>query len=387
MTASHDLRVVINGAQIGDWESYHVDSSLITMADAFTLRRPFDAQMWNLLRRDSDVSITIDGTTILRGFIDKRRKDSKAGQMTISGRDRSGRVVDESAPRVDYTGMSIQAAVLDLVRPWFDRVTLSDARNRLLRRGRGKRLAGGAEPVVDITIRVPRRGFVHPGMSRAQVIKEIAARASCIAYSSADGREFFIGRPNQAQPAQYEFVNAAPAIRRPGTEYVLDLIIEEDDGDRYSLIMCAGAGGQSDTNYGKNVTDNVGVVFDNPFDKRDRTTRDGTGRDFIHPKRLFMPEKDFESYGDAQRVARNEQVKRDMKRHTVTIMAPLHGQFLDAGPATLFAPGCVAHVVDEDQDPHLDDNYLLLSCSYTSQRDQGETTTMHMVPTGTEILI
>jgi prophage tail gpP-like protein len=387
VTASHNLQVVINGAQLGGWEGYHVDSSLVTLADAFVLRRPFDAQMWNLLRRDSDVSITIDGTTILRGFIDKRRKDSKAGQMTISGRDRSGRVVDESAPRIDYTGMTVLAAVKELVSPWFDRVTLSDERNRLLRRSKGKRIAGGAEPVIDIQIRVPRRGVVHPGMSRGQVIKEIAARASCIAYSSADGREFFIGRPNQQQPAQYEFVNAAPNLRRPGAEYVIDLVIEEDDGDRYSLIMCAGTGGQSDTNYGKNITNNTGVVFDNPLDKRDLTTRDGTGRDFIHPKRLFMPERDFESYGDAQRVARNEQVRRDMKRHIVTITAPLHGQFLDAGPATLFAPGCVAHVIDEDQDPRLDDNYLILSCAFTSERDQGETTTMHMVPTGTEILL
>ena len=381
MGLSHVTRVVVNGAVIDGWTGYHVESSLLTPTDPFSLRRPFDAQAWNLLRRDSDVTIEIDGTAILRGFIDKRYKDSKAGTMEISGRDRAGRLVDESAPRINYTGMTILAALNELVSPWFSQVALSGARDRLLRRGRGKRLSGGAEPVVDIKLRVPRRGVVHPGMSRWQVIQEIARRSGALAYSSADGREIILGRPNQTQPAQYLFVNAAPGRRVPGTEYVKNLILEEDDGDRYSLLMCAGVGGQSDTNYGTNVIDNRGVVFDN-FANR----IDGTGRDFIHPKRLFLPEKDFDSYGDAQLVAAQEQVRRDMKRHVVTVEAPLHGQFLDPGRPTLFAPGCVARVIDQDQDPVLDDNYLILSCAYSSNRDQGETTTMHMVPVGTEIL-
>lgn len=380
MGVSHSIRVVVNGAQIDGWTGYHVESSMITMADAFEMRRPFSADAWNLLRRDSDVTIEIDGTPILRGFIDKRKKSSKAGTMEISGRDRSGRLVDESAPRIDYSGMTIYSAVKELISPWFSTLTLSDARNRKLRRGLGKRVASGAEPSVLINIRVPRRGAVHPGETRAQVIHEIAARSNLIAWSSADGREFFIGRPNHEQAPQYLFVHAAPNSKTKST--VKDLVIEEDDGDRFSLLMCAGVGGQSSTNYGRNVTDNRGVVFDNPFNRID-----GTGRDFIHPKRLFLPERDFESYGDAARVARNEQIRRDFKRHSVSVEAPLHGQFLSSGPPTLFAPNTVARVIDEDQKPTLDDTYLVVSCSYSSEREQGETTTMHMVPTGTEIIL
>lgn len=380
MGASHVIRIVTNGAVIGGWTGYNVQSSMITPADTFELRRPFDLQAWNLLRKDSDVTIEIDGTPILRGFIGKRVKNSKAGTMTVSGRDRAGRLVDESAPSIDYSGMTILQAFQRLVSPWFGSVTLSDARNRTLRRGKGKRVASGKEPVVTINVRVPRRGIVHPGEKRSHIMHEIAARAGLIWWSSGDGKEIFVGKPNFTQAPQYTLIHAAPGSATVGN--VKDLTVTEDDEDRYSLIMCGGVGGATPDNYGNNITDRRGVVYDNPFNKID-----GTGRDFIHPKRMFMPERDFDSYGDAARVAANEQIRRDFKRHVVSIEAPLHGQFLSDSPteATLFAFNTVARVIDEELE--LDDTYLVVSCSYSSERDQGETTTLTLVPTGTEIIL
>ncbi len=380
MGATHDVDVVVEGITVGGWSGYHIDSSMITPADGFEFRRPFDPRWWNLLRRDARIKVRIDGTQILDGFIEKRVRNTKAGTMSIAGRDRVGRLVDESAPAIDYSGMTILAAMKLLVSPWFDGVTLSDARNRTLRRGKGKRIAGAAEPVVQIAIRVPRRGVVHPGQTRWQIIHEIASRESLIAYSAADGKEIFIGKPNYNQAPQYRFVHALPGSGNQST--VRDMTITEDDGDRFSLIVCAGVGGQTDTNYGKHVSDNRGVAFDN-FANR----IDGTGRDFIHPKRMFMPERDFETYGDAQRVAENEKTRRDYKRHVISIEAPFHGQHLGTTEATLFAPNTVARVVDEEQDPILDDDYLIVSCSYSSEHDQGEHTTMHLVPNGTEIIL
>lgn len=382
MGLSHNVTVTVGGATIDGWTGYHVDCSMITMADAFELRRPFSPGAYRDLRRDAEVQIQIDGVPILTGFIDKRSRKTKAGTMTIAGRDRCGRLVDESAPAINYSGITILEAVERLVDPWFSNVTLSDAQNRVLRRGKGKRVASGAEPVVQIAIRVPRRGVVHPGMSRAQVIHEIASRANLIAWGSANGKDFFIGKPNQTQAPQYLFVHAAQGSSTLSTQTVNDMEIIEDDGDRYSLIMCAGIGGQSDTNYGANVIDNRGVMFDNPANRVD-----GTGRDFLHPKRLFMPERDFESYGDASRVARNEQLRRDFKRHVVIVEAPLHGQLLGTSEATLFAPNTVARLIDEEQDPKLDASYLIVSCAYSSNREQGETTNIHMVPVGTEIIL
>jgi prophage tail gpP-like protein len=374
----HVMTAIVDGQQVSGWQSGNIESSMITPADSFVMRMPFSLTAWNTLRRDAAIAIKADGVTLLSGFIDKRIKKGRAGVIEISGRDRVGRLVDESAPAIDYSGLTILEAVKRLCSPWFGEITLSDAKNRRLRRGKGRRVASGNEPVITINVRVPRRGRVHPGETRWHLIHEIASRAGLIAYSSSDGKEFFIGKPNQQQAPQYLFALGKPGSRTKTT--VRDMTITEDDGDRFSLIMVAGVGGQSDTNYGKNITDHRGAVFDNPFNRRD-----GTGRDFIHPKRMFMPERAFDSFADAQRVAEIEQHRRDYKRHVVSIEMPMFGQFLGTSEATLFAPDTVARVIDEELE--IDDKYIVVSCSYSFDRDNADTTTMHCVPVGTEIVL
>lgn len=351
---------------------------MITPADNFVLRMPFSMTAWLTLRIDARITIKADGTTLLDGFIDKRVRHGRAGVLEIHGRDRVGRLVDESAPAIDYTGMTITEAVKRLMSPWFDELSLTNAKNRRLRRGKGRRVAGGNEPVVTINVRVPRKGRVHPGETRWQIIHEIASRSGLIAYSSSDGKELVMGVPNRTQPAQYLFTLAAPGS--PTKTTVKDLTITEDSGDRYSMYLCAGVGGQSDTNYGKNVTDNRGVAFDNVFNRKD-----GTGRDFIHAKRMFLPERGFDSYHDAQRVAELEKNRRDYKRHLVSVEAATLGQNLGTSDPTLFAPDTVARVIDEEIG--LDEKYLVVACSYSFSRDNGDFTTLHLVPVDTEIVL
>lgn len=380
MPASHIMTAIVEGQQIDGWISGNIESSLITPSDRFVMRMPFSRDAYRIMRRGARITIKADRVTLLDGFIDYRDKAGKAGTLEVGGRDRVGRLCDESAPAINYTGMLTLEAVKRLVSPWFDPsgVTLTNARNRRLRRGKGKRVAGANEPTVTINVRVPRQGQVHPGETRWQIIHEIASRQRLIAGSSADGKEFFIGRPNQQQPPQYLFCLPAPGSSTPNT--VLDMRRREDDGERYSEYMVAGVGGQSDTNYGANVNDRRGVTFDNPFNRVD-----GTGRDFIYPKRMFLPERAFESFHDAQRVAENEQFRRDYKRDVIVVDAETFGQSLDASDVTFFAPDTVAHVIDEEAE--IDDLYYIVSCSYSFDRPSADRTTLHMVPVGTEILL
>jgi len=379
MPASHIITAIVeSGQQITGWQSGNIESSIITPADKFVLRMPFSKDVWPLVKKNSKITIQADGVTLLSGFVDKRKKQGRAGLLEIEGRDRVGRLVDESAPLINYTGLTIGEAVKRLASPWFEEVSLTNAKNRRLRRGKGRRVASANEPVVTINVKVPRRGNVHPGETRWQIIHEIVSRSGLIAYSSSDGKELIVGKPNRKQPAQYEFVLAAPGSSTKTT--VRDLTVTEDDGDRYSMYLCAGVGGQSDTNYGINVTDNRGVVFDNIFNRKD-----GTGRDFIYPKRMFMPERAFSSFGDAQQVVQNEQWRRDYKRHLVSVEMATFGQNLGSSDPTLFAPDTVARVVDEELD--IDDLYLVMECSYSFGRDSGDTTTLHLVPVETEIVL
>jgi len=375
---THIITAIVEGQQFEGFISGNIESSMIRPADSFVLRVPATELAWRTLRRDARIAIKADGTTLLDGFIDRREFEGKADVIIISGRDRVGRMVDESAPAINYTGMTILEAARRLASPWFDVVTLSDARNRRLRRGKGRRAASGNEPVVTINVRVPRRGNVHPGETRWQILHEILGRAGLIGYSSSDGRELFIGKPNRNQDVQYMFALGVDGGQVETT--VRDLKIIEDDGDRFSLYLVAGVGGQTDTNYGSNVTDNRGVAFDNPFNRID-----GTGRDFIHPKRMFLPERAFDSYGDAEQVARNEKDRRDFHRHSASIEMDGFGQFLGTSAATLFSPDTVARIAVERIG--IDEPYLVVSCSYSFARDGADTTTMHAVPLATEIIL
>lgn len=379
MPGPHIVTAIVEGQLITGWQSGNIESSITTAADTFVMRMPFNLRAYNTLRRGARITIKVDGdTTLLDGFIDKRERMGKANMLEISGRDRVGRLVDESAQAIDYSGMTIQEAVKRLASPWFGSVVLSNARNRRLRRGKGRRMASATEPVVTVNVRVPRRGTVHAGESRWQMIHEIVSRAGLLAFGSSDGQEIVVCKANSSQPAQYLFMLAKPGSS--SVTNIRDLRRTEDDGDRFSLYVCAGSGGQGDTNFGRNGIDNRGAAFDNVFNRID-----GTGRDFIHPKRMYLPEQAYDSFGDADRVAANEQARRDMKRDMITIEAPFFGQQIGTAAATLFAPDTVARVVDEEAE--LDDFYIILSCSFSFDRDNGDTTTMHMVPVGTEIVL
>lgn len=380
MLTPRTITAIVEGQQVTGWQSGNIESSMITAADTFVLRMPFSLTSWRTMRIDAHITINVDGITLLDGFVEKRVKQGRAGVLEVHGRDRVGRMVDESAPSIDYSGMTILEAARRLASPWFapQNVIITNAKNRRLRRGKGKRVASGSEPVVTINVRVPRRGAVHPGETRWQILKEIMSRAGLIGYSSSDGEQLIIGQPNQTQAPQYLFQLQAPGSRSATS--VRDITITEDSGDRFSVYICAGSGGQGDTNFGKNVIDNRGVAFDNPDNKID-----GTGRDFLHPKRMFLPERAFDSFHDADRVAQNEKARRDYKRHLVAVEAHDMGQLLTPGEITLFAPDTVARVIDEELE--LDDTYLVVSCSYSFSRDNGDWTTLHLVPTGTEIII
>lgn len=374
-----EISVVVNGQLVENWKSGSIESSLITPADQFILRVPSSLTAWNTLRRDSRVSIRVDGVTMLDGFIDKRRRDGANRVIEIGGRDRVGRVVDTSAPAIDYSGLTILEAARRLLSPWFEpsSVIISNAKNRRIRRGKGNRVAAGNEPVVTFNVRVPRRGKVHPGETRWQLLKEILSRAGLIGYSSADGKEFIIGQPNQTQEPQYTFIFGKPDSTL--VTNVRDVEITEDDGERFSMYMCGGVGGQSDVNFGKNVIQN-GVAFDNPFNRID-----GTGRDFIHPKPMYLPERAFESFHDAANVAALEKARRDYKRHLVSLQLDDMGQEQTPGEITFFAPDTMCRFIDEEIE--IDDKYLVVSCSFNFSRDGGDWTTVHIVPQGTEIII
>jgi len=373
---AHQIDVVCEGRLIVGWISYSISISMIKAAGTFTLVRPFREDAWDALRRDAKLTILIDGTKVFTGIVDDRIKSTKANTFTVSGGSVYGRLMKESAPSSTYEKLKLLEAVQRLASPHIPTITTSDAVNRTLRRGKGGKVVAGNEPLI-IDIPTPKRGRVHPGTPRATIIEDLTAQAGYLVMEAADGNSLIVLRPNYKQAAQYLVCNARTGSTNRTT--CDDLEIKESNRERYSLIAVVGTGAGDDANYGGNVTNRSGRALD--FD-----SNDGTGRDFIRPKRLLMPEQDFDKNQDARRAAEKERARKDFHRTSIVATMPDHGQVIAGSTVpTIYALNTIARVIDEDFDPPFDDTYLIHTLNFDGSR-QKQMTKLEMVPTGTVIV-
>lgn len=373
-TLAHKISIAIGRKQIDGWLDYQILNTMIEPADGFQLTRPFSLEAWNLCRLDEEIRVAIDGQVILDGIIDDRTRDARAGTMEISGRDKSGRLVQESIPNVGgWDGLQLDEAIRRLASPWYTSITLSNARNRSVSRGKGHKASAGSEPAffaVKGKLDEEHAGRIDPGETRWNVIEQLCSSVGLLCWSAADGRELVIGQPNYSQSIQYLF-------RHGRTSTVKNMVLKESVRDSYALIEVHGAGDGDDADFGDNVTTFLGTAQDGPF-------RDGTGRHFLRPKRLAMAQTAQASNAEAKRAAEREMKRRNFHLRQLTVEAPGHGQIIAGKIATLFAPDTLARVIDEDAE--MDETWLVYACSFSGSRTGGETTNLMLVPRGTEFV-
>ncbi len=359
----HVVSVVVGGKEIGGWTEYQIDSSILNPADSFSLSRAFDRDAFDLCRPDAPVKVAIDRVPIITGFIDDREDPAADGTLAIRGRCKGGRLVQESAPSVSYEGLRLAALVTKLADPWFKKVSLSNARNRRVMRGRGRKARDSNKVYIDSQVGTK----IEPGQMRWQVIAELCEQAGYLAWSSCDGTELILGQPDYDQEAQYHF--------KVGDSGVLDVVPKDSVGDRYSMITVLGRGAGTDANYGYPVASRAGAAKNNP------ATIYGEGKDFTAPKRFVIADRHaIASRKDAELRAAREMARRDAGGHSVTVSAAAHGQVVGGTEITIFVPDTIA--VIEKPDRGLRAGYLITSCSYRCSREAGETTVLECVPKG-----
>ena len=373
-TPQHDISVIVDGVQIRAWETYDITVDMTSPADHFTVRMPFQREVWQLCRGDRPIRVLIDDVRVLTGFIDERLVPEDDEAVEIIGRDRAGRLVDESAPGLNFSGLTMQALVEKVVDPWFTRVSLSNARNRSVLRGRGRKAKAAGDPV-KLNTGTKVGTHIEPGQTRWQVIETLCAQAGLLAWSAGDGSELILGQPNYDQEPQFRFFMPAAGSRRTDEATVLGMGVRERTADRYSRVIVVGSGTGTDVNYGSRVASRYGEAKDNP------RTPDGDGDAFSAPKRLIVP-RSVSSIAEAQELARREMERRSAHAQGLTVRCAGHGQIVGGSSTTLFAPDTIASVEDERTDTK--GNYLITACTYRSGR-AGEETLMTLVPSGTDL--
>lgn len=359
-------------------EGLNVTSDMLELADPFELEVPLGPELWAALKPDSEVQVWIDETRVLTGFVDERTRHlSKSGGSTIEvhGRDKGGRLVDESAPLGTFAGLTIDDLARKMVSPWFGQVALSNARNRALLAGHVPR-AVAKEPAVLSGRDIVKK--VEPGDTRAGVLLHFLAEAELLGWSSADGREFIVGLPNYNQTPLWSFFVGRPGGTRFAEINVEDADYSESVAERYASITVCGSGKGSSSQYGKQVTRWTSTALDNPD-----APPDGVGRDFQRPKALRLGNHKLRSADKAKQRAQREMRLRQSQGRELSLTAPGYGQAPPGRASSIFCCDTMARWEDEELD--LREDFLVTRVQFVQSKTEGQTSRLALVPKGTEL--
>lgn len=371
----HNVSVRVGAKVIERWTDYELELDMMQAADGFraSLFAAGRKDAWDLCAPDAEIEVLLDDTAILHGFIDDRmrRVSRDAGSVIeITGRDKCGRLVDESMPLMSFRGVTLLDVVRKACEGVFATVTLQNARNRVLLRGAGAVPARVVKEPLFTAKNAAKK--VEPGESRWQVISAVCEEAELLAWASGDGQELVVGLPNYDQEPQYRFFVPKEGSSRAREGNVLEAEIEHSVMERYSAIVACGSGQGDGANYSRRVTKFRSTVKNGPG-------AFGTGVDFQHRKVLIVADDDVRSPELAAKRATREMAERDGRGHQVTITVRGHSQTY-AGRPCLYAPDTMCEF--EDEETQVKGRYLVTAVSFRHTR-RGEETALHLVPRGT----
>jgi len=382
MTREHDIRIEVEGQQLRPPISYSIDVDLLQPADAMSITMPLDRRSWDSCPLDGQYRVFIDDTPVVSGFVDSKLDNGDS--FTVQGRDRTGRLVDESVPGAGLTirDKLLSQAVLEIVRPWYSAVTFSNAEDRRLRRGRGRKVHASREPALSAQQwrAVPRR--IDAGTSRQEALERILEPLQLLSWGAADGETLVIARPHFRQAPQYSFIG------HPERSNVKSLTLSASTQGRYRTIEVSGSGrppgvpvapvapGQQRFKY---VNRNrIGVATDDS--------------DFLYDKRLFII-SEMRSTDEAQHLAERTMRQGMAQARTASVIVPGHGQCVEGSPhTTLYTVDTVAHVEkwietapgDDTPTVLVRNNMYVTRVTYTGDRNN-ESTELALSPLDVEL--
>jgi prophage tail gpP-like protein len=171
-----DVRLVVNGRKYGGWKSVRVTRSIETLAGTFevdaTDRWGDQAQAWAIAEED-ECCVEIDDDVVIDGYVDRRGIQLSKDQRTLSfaGRDKAAQLVDCSAVPDQWTYRKV--GVLEIARalaePFDIPVTAQSG----------------------LSLSVPAKFTVNPGDSVFDAIERLAQIAGALAVSDGAGGVLF----------------------------------------------------------------------------------------------------------------------------------------------------------------------------------------------------
>jgi prophage tail gpP-like protein len=169
--SADNVQLLVNSRVYGGWESVEITRSIETMAGSFSLKvaeRWAGQQVIAQIIPGDQCQLTIDGSPVITGWVDDVafEYDEKSHEVTVTGRDAAGDLVDCSAPYIG--GQKFNADVVglisDIARPFGINVR-SDIE--------------GLAPIPEFVI--------HPGQKAGEAIAQICSFAALLPVSDGLG--------------------------------------------------------------------------------------------------------------------------------------------------------------------------------------------------------
>lgn len=117
---SDTVTVMINGKAHSNWESYDIDSDLITPADAWQVVIGLNEnKVPNFVRPWSPVEVKVGNDTVLTGRVDsiENNIDKNNHSLTLSGRDMAAVLLDCAAPIFSTRFSTLEEIASKVIRP------------------------------------------------------------------------------------------------------------------------------------------------------------------------------------------------------------------------------------------------------------------------------
>lgn len=339
------VKVLVGDVAQEVWESYDVDSDLLTPADSWSVELgSSNGELPGGIFPGASVRVTVGDEPVMVGFIDDvdHVLDKHGHRFRLAGRDQASVLLDCSAPILNLRVVSLQDIAIKVLRPLGIRDVRINADNT----------------------RIRQKISVEPGDTAWSVLANVAEANGLWAWFDPSGA-FVIGGPDYSRPEVASLV-----IRKSGGgNNVLSIFERQSIVGRYSEITVLGqspggipSGGQS----GLHAT----------------ATDQGM--------RVYRPRvvSDYECDSVAVCYDRARKLVADGRLEGYTLTITVKGHRIDSpnmpGHGMLWTPGQRVHVVSETH--RIDGTYFLMARRMTGGRGQPTVTTLTLKEDGVWII-
>lgn len=339
------VELLIAGQAHGDWESYEIDSDLLTPADAWQVSLGMtDGKMPPDVAGGAPVIVKVGGDTVLTGRVDEitHSLSKTSHQFTMSGRDHAAALLDCSAPIFTKELVGFDEIVAALTREFGIKKYRIDA----------------------ASTRKFDKINVEPGDTAWNVLVHAAEANGLWPWFEPDGT-LVIGGPDYTTP-----VVATLVLRRDGKgNNVLSLNQTQSVSARYSKITVLGQTHGTATEQGKHSL---------------RGSAEDTGISW-HRSKIVV---DHEADSPAVCRDRARKLMGDSRLSGMTLAATVQGHRIAASgqpsDGLLWQPGQRVRVISE---PHnFDAIYFLMARKFTRNRGSGTRTALTFKEDGVWVL-